>query len=135
SFSLQLTRLNDRCLHLIDTLSARRRLAAAALMALALFAYLPGLAELPPVDRTEVVYAEMARGMLERGEPLDARFVDERFEFRPIGITWLQAGAADLLGRDAWGAIATYRLPSLLAGVLAVLAVWWLLGPLVGKRR
>ena len=135
AFSLQLTRLNDRCAHLIDTLSARPRLAAGALLALALLTYLPGLIQLPPVDRTEVVYAEMARGMLERGEPLDARFVDERFEFRPIGITWLQAGTAHLLGRGAWGEIATYRLPSLIAAVLAVLAVWWLLGPLVGKRR
>ena len=135
SFSLQLTRLEARCTRLIDALSAQPRLAAAALFALALVTYLPGLVALPPVDRTEVVYAEMARGMLERGEPLDARFINERFEFRPIGITWLQAGTAALLGRGAWGAIATYRLPSFVAGVFSVLAVWWLLGPLLGARR
>src|SRR5450432_3198069 len=112
SFALQLTRLEAHCARLIDALSAKPRLAAAALFALALVTYLPGLVALPPVDRTEVVYAEMARGMQERGEPLDARFLDERFEFRPIGITWLQAGTAALLGRGAWGAIATYRLRS-----------------------
>ena len=39
-----------------------------------------------------------------------------------------------LLGPSAWSAIATYRLPSLLGGVLAVLAVWWLLRPLLGAR-
>ena len=73
--------------------------------------------------------------MLERGEPLDARFVDERFEFRPIGITWLQAATAAAarsrrLGRDRDLPAAVAASPA----VLAVLAVWWLLGPLLGAR-
>ena len=43
------------------------------------------------------------------------RYVGERFAFRPIGIYWLQMASGELLGSGAWGAIATYRLPSLLA--------------------
>jgi 4-amino-4-deoxy-L-arabinose transferase-like glycosyltransferase len=128
------SRLQANCARGLDEIAARPRLAAAALVALALIAYLPGLIELPPVDRTEIVYAQSTRGMLERGDLLDARFLDERFPFRPIGIYWLQMASGALLGPSAWSAISTYRLPSLLGGVLAVLAVWWLLRPLLGAR-
>ena len=132
--SLTSDRLEDACRHAIDRVAARPRLAAAVLVALALLCYLPGLLALPPVDRTEVVYAQMARSMLERGDLLDATYQGERFAFRPIGITWLQMAAGAALGKDAQAAIATYRLPSLLGGVLAVLSVWWLLAPLLGTR-
>ena len=81
-----------------STRSPQARLAAAALLALALFTYLPGVFPLPPVDRTEIVYAQSSRGMLERGDAIDATFEGERFAFRPIGIYWLQAGAGKLLG-------------------------------------
>jgi 4-amino-4-deoxy-L-arabinose transferase-like glycosyltransferase len=130
----RLSRLEKKCVRLIDEIAARPRLAAAVLVGLFLVACLPGLIALPPVDRTEIVYAQSVRGMLERGDLLDARFLDERFPFRPIGIYWLQMASGALLGPSAWGAIATYRLPSLLGGILAVLGVWRLLRPLLGAR-
>jgi len=130
----RLSRLEEKCVRLIDKVAASPRLSAAVLIGLFLIACLPGLIALPPVDRTEIVYAESVRGMLERGDLLDARFVNERFAFRPIGIYWLQMASGALLGPSAWGAIATYRLPSLLGGILAVLSVCWLLRPLVGAR-
>ena len=129
-----LSRLEERCACLLEAIAARPLLAAAVLAGIALVAYLPGLLGLPPVDRTEVVYAESARAMLERGDLIDARFLDERVAFRPIGIYWLQMAAGALAGPRAWGAIATFRLPSLLGGILAVLAIWWLLRPLLGPR-
>ena len=132
---LTLDRLERASAQLLDTLAARPRLAAAALLALAVFTYLPGVFLLPPVDRTEIVYAQSSRGMLERGTAIDSSYEGERFAFRPIGIYWLQAGTGKLLGRWAWDDIATYRLPSLLAGILAVLATWWLTRPLLGDRR
>jgi len=131
----RLSRLEEKCARLIEDIAARPRLAAAVLVGLVLVACLPGLLALPPVDRTEVVYAESARAMLERGDLIDARFLDERFPFRPIGIYWLQMASGALLGPSAWNAIATYRLPSLVGGILAVLSVWWLLRPLLGARR
>jgi len=131
---LKLDRLECPCACTINRIAARPRLAAAALVVLALLCYLPGLLALPPVDRTEVVYAEMSRAMLERGDLIDAQFQGERYPFRPIGITWLQMASGKLLGKGAQAAIATYRLPSLLGGVLAVLAVWWFLRPLIGNR-
>ena len=131
---LNIERLECPCRCAIDWVAEHPRRAAAVLVALALVAYLPGLLALPPVDRTEVVYAQMAREMLARGDLLDAAYQGERFAFRPIGITWLQAAAGALLGKDAHSAIATYRLPSLLGGLLAVLSLWWLLRPLIGNR-
>jgi 4-amino-4-deoxy-L-arabinose transferase-like glycosyltransferase len=130
-----LDRLERDGASLLDRLAAQPRLAAAALFLLALFTNLPGVLLLPPVDRTEIVYAQSSRDMVKRHDYLDATFEGERFEFRPIGIYWLQIGAAKLLGHDARAAIATYRLPSLIAGILAVLAMWWLTLPLLGERR
>ena len=71
-FPLMLERLEREATLRLDQLAARPRLAAAALLALALFAYLPGVFLLPPVDRTEIVYAQSSRGMLERGDAIDA---------------------------------------------------------------
>ena len=134
-FPLTLERLDRASTRLLDTLGKGHRLAAGALLALALFTYLPGVFLLPPVDRTEIVYAQSSRGMLERGDAIDATFEGERFAFRPIGIYWLQATAGKVLGSWSWDAIATYRLPSLVAALLAVLAMWWLTLPLFNGRR
>ena len=130
----RLQRLECPCACAINAVAARPWLAAAVLIGLALAAYLPGLLALPPVDRTEIIYADTSRAMLERGDVIDASYMGNRVAFRPIGIYWLQMASGYLLGPDAWGAIATYRLPSLLGGVLAVLSMWWLLRPLLGNR-
>jgi 4-amino-4-deoxy-L-arabinose transferase-like glycosyltransferase len=133
-FPLKLQTLEGLCRRALGRLAARPRVAAAVLLALTLVSYLPGLIALPPVDRTEVVYAEMARAMAEGGSRLDAHFLGERYPFRPIGITWLQMAPAALFGKAAQSAILTYRLPSLLGGILAVLSLWGLLRPLAGDR-
>ena len=124
SFPLTLEWLERESALLLDKLAARPRLAAAALLALAVFTYLPGVFLLPPVDRTEVVYAQSSRGMVERGTAIDSSYEGERFAFRPIGIYWLQAATTKVLGKWSRADISTYRLPSLLAGILAVLATW-----------
>ena len=95
---LTLQRLECASTRLLDTLGKGHRLAAAALLALTLIAYLPGVFLLPPVDRTEIVYAQSTRGMLERGDLIDASFEGERFAFRPIGIYWMQMVAPKVLG-------------------------------------
>ena len=100
------------------------RPAAARSWRWACIAYLPGLIELPPVDRTEIVDGgQGTRGMLERGDLLDARFLDERFPFRPIGIYWLQMASGALLGPSAWSATSRPPLAVAAVGALAALAV------------
>src|SRR5436190_23141638 len=106
-FPLMLEQLDRASTRLLDTLGKGHRLAAAALLALALFTYLPGVFLLPPVDRTEIVYAQSSRGMVERGTAIDSSYEGERFAFRPIGIYWLQATTTKVLGKWSRDDIAT----------------------------
>lgn len=116
-------------------LTQRRWRGAAALVLLALACYLPGVLALPPVDRSEILYAENAQEMLEQNEPFDPRFIGESQAHRPIGTYWLQMASAWLAPESERGDITTYRIPSLIGVVLAVLLVFLMLAPLMGEAR
>ena len=104
-----------------------------ALLALCLAVYLPGVMRLPAVDRTEIVFAETTRAMVQRGDWLDPRYGELVHAFRPIGTFWAQGAAATVAGPRAAHTISVYRLPSLLAVTLAVLSVFVLAAPTVGR--
>lgn len=115
--------------------AARRPwLGVLALAALVLATCLPGVLLLPPVDRTEIVFAGASRDMLETGAVLGERLQGEALRGKPIGAFWLQMLAAAAAGPEARGSIIPYRLPSLAGVLLAVLATYWLLAPLLGGR-
>lgn len=116
----------------LERLAARPVRAALALLALCLAVYLPGVLRLPAVDRTEVVYAETTRDMVARQAWLDPRFGDVVHQFRPIGTYWVQGVAAVAAGPEFARTISVYRVPGLIAVVLAVVALYWLAAPLVG---
>lgn len=108
-----------------------------AILAVAcLFAILPGLATLPPVDRDEARFVQATKQMLETGDYVDIRFQDEHRYKKPVGIYWLQAAAVQLTGQGADAEIWTYRLVSVAAGMVAVLVIaslgTYLFGPLAG---
>jgi 4-amino-4-deoxy-L-arabinose transferase-like glycosyltransferase len=105
----------------------QKRLTGAAYGVLVLFClamFLPGFFSLPILDRDEASFAQASKQMVETGNVVDIRFQDEARNKKPIGIYWLQAGAAKLI-QSAGLADATtpwpYRLPSLLGAILAVL--------------
>lgn len=118
----------------VDWLSARSWRAALALVLLCLLLYLPGFAALPVTDRDEGRYAQASTQMLETGDAIDIRFQDAPRYKKPIGIYWLQSASSAVLGdldnRQIW----TYRIPSLLGAILAVLATWWAARPVFGRR-
>ncbi len=89
-----------------------------AMVSLVLF--LPGRARLPPVDRDEARYLQATRQMLQTRDFIDIRFQDQPRNLQPAGVYWLEAGAATLFG-GADAPVWAYRLPSLAAGVAAVL--------------
>lgn len=124
---------------LLAAVETRRWIGTLILLSLTVATYLPGVINLPPVDRTEVVFAETTAAMLARGDFIDARYGEIRHRFRPIGTYWLQAAAATLTATpsadDLTDDITPYRLPSTLGVILAVLACYWLLGPLIGNSR
>ncbi len=86
----------------------------------------PGVLSLPPLDRDESRFAQSSRQMLESGNIIDIRFGHVPRYKKPIGIYWLQAATTAIAGLGDRSHIWTYRLPSLLGGVLAVLLAFWL---------
>jgi len=126
-------RLSHPVASALDRIAASGPLAAATLSLIVLLSMLPGVVLLPPVDRTEVVFAETTRDMVARGAWLDPRYGDTVHQFRPVGTYWLQGVSAWAAGREASRDIAVYRLPSLLAVLLSVIAVYWLSAPRVGR--
>ncbi len=104
--------------------SGSRSLALAALLLLVLVAWLAGVATLPPLDRDESRFAQASHQMVESGDYVDIRFAAGHRYNKPIGIYWLQAGAAKLVGPAAAGCIWPYRLPSILGGLVSLLFVY-----------
>ena len=107
----------------------------AALLALAVFTYLPGVFLLPPVDRTEIVYAQIRARHAGARHLVDSQLRGRALRLPPHRHLLAAGGRGSFSAAGAWDDIATYRLPSLLAGILAVLAMWWLTRPLLGERR
>src|SRR5215813_11547169 len=110
--------------------------AALGLLGLCLVVYLPGFFTIPAVDRDESRFAQASRQMFESvalpAAERDGRhaggllmpMVQDRPRLnKPPLIYWLQAGSAAVFtwGRPEHDAIWLYRVPSLIAAVVAVL--------------
>lgn len=127
---------------------------ALALVVLCAAVYLPGLAQVPPVDRDESRFAQASRQMFEAAAwPADAPVRLARPMFytggwvipkhqerdrlnKPPLVYWLQAASAWVFtgGRPERDAMWMYRFPSAACAVGAVLIIWWL-GRRVFDRR
>src|SRR5579859_817082 len=101
----------------VDITQGRRPYFLLILLCLAL--YLPGLTQLPPIDRDESRFAQASKQMIESGDYVRIQFQGESRAKKPAGIYWLQVASAKLTGRP--DAIWSYRLPSVLGATLAVL--------------
>jgi len=92
---------------------------------LCLILWTPGVLSLPPLDRDESRFAQSSRQMLESGNFIDIRFGHVPRYKKPVGIYWLQSLTTAVAGLGDRSHIWTYRLPSLLGGLLAVLLCFW----------
>ena len=106
----------------------------ALLAVLALAFFLPGISSLPPVDRDEPRYTQATTQMLETGDFLDIRFMDQVRYKQPAGIYWLQAASVSLFGDVHAHKIWAHRLPSVLNGMIAVLLAGWIGAALFGRK-
>jgi 4-amino-4-deoxy-L-arabinose transferase-like glycosyltransferase len=117
--------------------SSNRR-AVFMLLIASLIAFLPGVFQIPPIDRDEPHFAQKAKQMIETGDYVDLRFQDEAHYTKPVGMYWLQAAmvkAAEAFGvPDARTTIWLYRLPSLFGAAGAVLATYWCALAFVDRR-
>ena len=99
----------------------------ALLIAFCLLVWLPGFFSLPPTDRDESRFAQASKQMIETGDYVRIMNGTEPRNRKPIGIHWMQvpfAGAAHALHVAVANPIWPYRLPSLLGGIVAVLATF-----------
>jgi 4-amino-4-deoxy-L-arabinose transferase-like glycosyltransferase len=123
---------------LTDYAAVSHRRAAAVLTALALCAFVPGIVQIPPVDREEARFAQATKQMLESGDYIDIRFRNDARYRVPVGIYWLQAAAVNTgaaLGvRRAHTRIWLYRIPSLIGALGAVLLTYWCALAFVSRR-
>jgi 4-amino-4-deoxy-L-arabinose transferase-like glycosyltransferase len=75
----------------------------------------PGLAQIPPLDRDESRFAQATRQMLETRDYIRIMYQDEARNKKPVGIYWAQAASVRLFSGPESDAIWPYRLPSGLA--------------------
>ena len=94
---------------------------AGLLILLCLTLYLPGLSVIPPLDRDEARFAQASKQMVETGDYVDIRFQETPRYKKPVGAYWLQAASVKLFSSNDPTAIWVYRIPSLMAAILAVL--------------
>jgi len=96
-----------------------------ALVFMTLLGSLPGLSALQVIDRDEARYAQASQQMLSSGDYVNIRFHDRDRHKKPAGIYWAQTAMLKLFSgpnsRDIWA----HRLPSILAGLIAILGVYW----------
>lgn len=97
----------------------------AMVLLLAVAALLPGISAIPVMDRDEGRYAQATKQMMETGDYVDIRLQDATRYGYPIGTYWAKVASAQLFG-GAEAPIWAYRLPSFIAGVVAVLGTAWL---------
>jgi 4-amino-4-deoxy-L-arabinose transferase-like glycosyltransferase len=94
------------------------------LVLFALAVSLPGLFSLPAGDRDESRFAQATKQMTESGDYLRIMNGLEPRNKKPIGIYWLQAPEVLAAGHNLQNPIWPYRLPSVLGGLAATLAVF-----------
>lgn len=105
-----------------------------ALTILTLLVALPGLSNLPVIDRDEARFAQASVQMAESGDLINIRFQDEARHKKPAGIYWLQTGAIKLFRKTGERDIWVQRLPSVLGALLAVLMTYWGAVRMIGRR-
>ena len=96
--------------------------------------FLPGFFALPVTDRDEARFAQASRQMLESGDYVNISFQNRARHKKPVGVYWLQAASTAVFGSAERAEIWTYRLPSLLSAVIAVLGTAWLGARFFGPR-
>jgi len=94
-------------------------MAMVMVLALGVLTFSPGQTTIAPMDRDEARFAQASKQMLADGDYVTPRFQQELRAKKPVGIYWLQAASASLFGAES---IASYRLPSLIGGLIVLAA-------------
>ena len=96
--------------------------------------FLPGISNLPVIDRDEARFAQASVQMAETGDLMDIKFQDQSRYQKPSGIYWLQTVSIKLLSNKSERKIWVQRIPSIIGGIIAVLATYWSTTNLVNNK-
>ncbi len=127
---------------------ALRRIAGAELVLVALIALavlLPGVWRYSLVDPWETHYGEVARRMLQDDDWVHTDWQNEGFRSKPVLTFWLMAASMKALNvaddggysgemTESSTVLLAIRLPFILFGVLGLVAGWWMLARMAGRR-
>ena len=117
-----------------EAITAQRLKHIAALLLLCFVVFLPGLSNFPVIDRDEARFAQASVQMAESGDLLDIKFQEDKRYKKPAGIYWLQTAAIKIFSKRRERRIWAQRLPSVLGGIIAVLALYWGAARMIGRR-
>lgn len=110
------------------------KLAYAALAILVFIAALPGVVGMPVLDRDEGRFTQATSQMLETGDYVVIRYHEGLRNKKPVGLHWMQAASVALTVGPEARQIWSYRMPSLLAAMLAAMATFWCGSALFSRR-
>ena len=114
--------------------STKRRWHMIILALLTLAMVLPGLSGLPVIDRDEARFAQASVQMAETNDLLNIRFQDEARNKKPAAAYWAQTAMIKVFARDGENRIWAQRIPSVLASLLTILALYWGGLRMVGRK-
>ena len=112
----------------------KRRWHIIVLALLTMAMVLPGLASLPVIDRDEARFAQASVQMADTNDLLNINFQDEARNKKPAAAYWAQTAMIEVFSRDGENRIWAQRLPSVLASLLSILALYWGGLRMVGRK-
>jgi 4-amino-4-deoxy-L-arabinose transferase-like glycosyltransferase len=88
--------LSKGLVSVFDYAAASNSPAAVVLLLICLLSFLPGISQIPPVDRDEAYFAQATKQMIETGDYVDIRYQEDVRYRKPVGIHWLQASVVNV---------------------------------------
>jgi len=112
----------------------KRRWHVLCLSLLTLVLMVTGLSSLPVIDRDEARFAQASVQMAETNDLMNIKFQDEARNKKPAAAYWAQTAMIKTFARDGENRIWAQRLPSVLAALLTILALYWGSLRMVGRK-
>ncbi len=130
-----LRRFDDIADSFIVTASRKPWILYGVVLLICVALFLPGLFDMPPMDRDETRFAQATKQMLETQNYIDIHLGEEVRYKKPVGIYWLQAISVSLFGsEDVYNQIGYYRIPSAVGALIAILATIAMTRRLFGRE-
>ena len=120
--------------HNMGSMIAKRRWHIFVLILLTLAMVLPGIASLPVIDRDEARFAQASVQMADTNDLLNIKFQAEARNKKPAAAYWAQTAMIKTFANDGENRIWAQRIPSALAAVLTILALYWGSLRLIGRK-